>query len=167
MERAFRQTCPREVLVRWDGWELHCLLALIGLTGTDYSRGLPYVGPRKVWSMLPKILPVLTSECMRTREGQPFLEPEVTARFLYAAIYANAFSSHVRDSGQNFAYVMGALNSSKLSTRTKASLPSFSRATCTARNANFILDYWLGKSPDSMESKYGFREANGLVEWDE
>ena len=62
MERAFRQTCPREVLVRWDGWELHCLLALIGLTGTDYSRGLPYVGPRKVWSMLSKILPVLTSE---------------------------------------------------------------------------------------------------------
>ena len=33
---------------RWPGWEMECLVLLICLTGTDYSRGLPWVGPKKV-----------------------------------------------------------------------------------------------------------------------
>ena len=54
LERALRQTA---LLVRapwepWPSWELHCLLALVALTGTDYTRGLPLVGPKKVFLCL-------------------------------------------------------------------------------------------------------------------
>lgn len=50
MERALRQS-SLSVRVQWEpwpAWELHCLLVLVGLTGTDYTRGLPLVGPKKV-----------------------------------------------------------------------------------------------------------------------
>lgn len=159
----------RNVLVRWDQWELHCLLALIALSGTDYSRGFPNVGPKKVWAMLPRLLPLLTSECMRTTDGKPHLVPDLTARYLYATVYTCAFGSHVRPRGPGatFSEVMGSLATSKLSVKTKTSLPTFARASCTAKNANFIMSYWLGDAPDSMDPAYGFREAGGLVEWDE
>lgn len=153
------------VLVQWDGWELHCLLALIAMTGTDYSRGIPNVGPKKVWGMLNHLLPVLTKECFRTEEGKPFMLPEVTARLIFAAIYTNAYRTHVRNGSQNFASVMAVLSASRLSQRTKASLPSLQRAICTVKNANFILDYWTGQDPNSMDPGFGFREHDGVVEW--
>jgi hypothetical protein len=167
MITAFSQTRTRNIMVQWDGWELHCLLALIALTGTDYSRGMPLVKPRKIWSMLPHILPVLTAECMRTQDGKPFLDPDTTARRFYAAVYANAFYSHVRDNSLPMADVLSTLARSKLSVRTKSLLPSISRATCSTKNANFLLSYWLGFDPDSMDPAYGFRETEGVVEWDD
>ena len=137
---------------------IHCLLALIAFTGTDYSRGIPTVGPKKLWGMLNNILPYL-AECMM--EGR--LDPEKT-EFLFGAIYGCAYKTHtcgLRD----FRSVMGALAASKLSARTKQYLPSLERVRCTVRNANFILDYWLGHSPKSMDPNYGFREVDGVVVW--
>jgi hypothetical protein len=167
MRRAISQTRVSGISLRWDNWELHCLLALIALTGTDYSRNMPLVGPRKVWSMLPKVLPVLTAECMRTEEGKPFLVPDLTSRWLYGKIYGNAFYAHVRDDTLPLHGVRGAIQNSKLSSKTKSLIPSLERAACTAKNANFIMSYWLGHDPDSMDPSYGFREREGVVEWDD
>jgi len=46
---------------------LRPLITLIGLTGTDYSRNLPLVKPKKLWVMLKHVLPRL-EECL-TNEG--------------------------------------------------------------------------------------------------
>jgi hypothetical protein len=170
MERALRQTslCVRVPWEPWPAWELHCLLALVGLTGTDYTRGLPLVGPKKVWSMLPRVLGTLLGCCLSCPGDIPVLQPEAFATDLMAAVYANAFASHLPAPPRHYGGVAAALRGSKLSERTKASLPSPERAACSARNINFVLAYWLGESVDSMDPCFGFREAGGgAVQWDE
>lgn len=42
---------------KWPGWEMDCLITMIALTGTDYSRGMPWIGPKKVSSYPPHSLP--------------------------------------------------------------------------------------------------------------
>ena len=173
MERAMRQTalCVRVPWVPWPAWELHCLLALVGLTGTDYSRGLPLVGPKKVWNMLPRVLGTMLGCCLSSPDrsgGTPMLDPGNFATDLMAAIYANAFAAHVPAPPKHYGGVAAAIRKSKLSEYTKASLPSQERAMCSARNVNFVLAYWLGKPVDSMHPSFGFREAEGgVVQWDD
>lgn len=146
----------------WENWHVDCLIALIALSGTDYSRGTPQVGARKVWAMANRLVPILVEECFVNRR----LVPEVAAERLFAEIYAGAFSKHCA-STSCFDAVMGSIKASKLSDRTKASLPSFGRAVCTIKNANFILEYWNGHRPDSMKPQYGFRDVDGRVVWDD
>jgi hypothetical protein len=145
-------------------WELECLLALIGITGTDYSRGIPLIKPKKLWLIMPKILPILANECFHSNNARPQLVPEVAAEAMYSVIYANVFASHVHNSS-DFHAVMASLQSSKLSAKTKQSLPSFERAECTIRNINFILAYWTGLRPESMDAQYGFCEQGGQVKF--
>jgi len=147
-------------------WELECLLVLIGLTGTDYSRGIPLIKPKKLWHILPKILPILANECFHGGNASPQLVPEVAAEAVYSAIYANIFASHIKSSG-DFHAVMASMQSSKLAARTKQSLPSFERAECTIKNVNFILAYWTGARPESMDPQYGFREVQGQVKFED
>jgi len=166
MQEKISCTLTRDMMLRWDGWELHCLLALIALTGTDYSRGFPLVRPRRIWEIRSHLLPILTCECMRFEDGRPFLRPEATATLLYGAVYSNVFSAHVTGARQ-LGGVAQRLANSKLSQRTKDSIPRPERAACTAKNASFVLAYWLGLEPDSMAPGYGFRERDGVVEWDD
>ena len=166
MRERLRTTLVAELMICWDGWELHCLLALIALTGTDYSRGFPLVRPRKIWEIRSALLPILTCECLRFEAGRPFLDPPATAKLLYGAVYSSVFSSHVTGA-RELRGVAQRIALSKLSQRTKAALPTHERAACTAKNASFVLAYWLGLEPDSMAPCYGFREREGVVEWDE
>lgn len=157
-------------LIPWRDWQLHCLVALIALTGTDYSRNLPLVKPKKLWGILPAVLPVLI-RCfgMDSDDATPQLEVDRAVDALVPAIYRGIFHSHfsVCDEGA-FGNTMAKLRASRLGERTKQLLPSESRASCTLRNANFLLQYWTGVNPHSMAQEFGFREApSGQVEWDE
>ena len=119
--------------------------------------------------MLPRVLGTLLGCCLRPDGGEvPALQPEAFATDLMAAIYANAFACHLPAPPKHYGGVASALRKSKLSEYTKASLPSPERAACSARNINFVLAYWLGRDVQSMEPRFGFREAEcGEVQWDE
>ena len=163
------QTCFPP-LVPWKDWQLHCLVALIALTGTDYSRNLPLVKPKKLWTMLHAVMPILL-QCFRITEecSTPQLDVAMAIQSLVPAIYRELMHTHfsVCDQG-SFEATMATLRASRLGSRTKQLLPSEGRARCTLRNANFILQYWSGDSPDSLAREFGFREgAAGCVEWDE
>jgi len=147
-------------------WQLHCLLALVALCGTDYSRSFPLVGAKRVWQMLNVLLPILTTQCLRLDNGVPLLDPDLTATQLYGAVYSNAFAAHARGA-LDLSSVQQRMSKSKLSERTKAAVPSAARAHCTARNANFVMAYWLGLDVDSMAPHFGFRESGGVVEFDD
>lgn len=166
MKHALQQMSTR-LLHCWPGWEIDCLLTMIGMTGTDYTRGIPWVGPKKVWTMMPKLLPILANNCVDLDHGIMRVKPDVTAKELYGAIYANSFRSHVHLSSEYFTEVHYQLMSSKLSVSTKSKLPSFERALCTAKNVNFLLSYWNDKGPDSLGGEFGYREQEGNVEWDD
>ena len=164
-------------LVPWQDWQLHCLIVLIALTGTDFSRNLPLVKPKKLWAIVSDILPVLI-RCFRMQAEQPeaeqpeavapkvYVDVEQTIETLVPSIYKGIFPAHVRDS-QSFGATMASIRASKLGERTKQLLPSEGRAACTVCNANFLLDYWTLAKPDSMKKGFGFRIEGGAVAWDE
>ena len=174
-------------LVPWQDWQLHCLIVLIALTGTDFSRNLPLVKPKKLWAIVSDILPVLI-RCFRMQAEQPeaeqpeaeqpeaeqpaavapkvYVDVDQTIETLVPSIYKGIFPAHVRDS-QSFGATMASIRASKLGERTKQLLPSEGRAACTVCNANFLLDYWTLAKPDSMKKGFGFRIEGGAVAWDE
>ena len=121
--------------------------------------------------MLPRVLGTLLGCCLGRpvqAGGIPTLDPQTFSTDLMAAVYANAFASHLPAPPKHYGGVASALRKSKLSEYTKASLPSPERAACSARNINFVLAYWLGQPVDSMEPCFGFREAEGGgVQWDD
>jgi len=164
-------------LVPWQDWQLHCLIVLIALTGTDFSRNLPLVKPKKLWAIVSDIMPALI-RCFRMQAEQPeaeqpeavapkvYVDVEQTIETLVPSIYKGIFPAHVRDS-QSFGATMASIRASKLGERTKQLLPSEGRAACTVCNANFLLEYWTLAKPDSMKKGYGFRIEGGAVAWDE
>lgn len=167
MNKAFQLMNCKQLVQTWPGWELDCLLTLIGLTGTDYTRGLPWVGPKKVWTIVPHILSTLVASCMENKDGLIQIKPEVTANRLYGLIYSNVYCNHIKNTGAAFTSVMNELNSSRLSSKTKALFPTYERACCTAKNINFLLAYWNNQSPDSLAEGFGYRERGDTVEWDD
>lgn len=177
-------------MVPWRDWQLHCLVALIAMTGTDFSRNLPLLKPKRLWTMLPNVLPALI-RCFRLDEphehwllpsdslprddfGQvmacryPQIDVESAVDTVVPAIYKGLFPAHTGERATTFGPTMAKLRTSRLADRTKQLLPSEARASCTMRNANFLLLYWTAASPDSMAQGFGFREGpDGRVEWDE
>lgn len=166
-------------LFPWRDWQLHCLVALIALTGTDYSRNLPLVKPKRLWTLLPTVLPVLL-RCFRLEapSGEPAdptmptfmaqLDVAYAVDTLIPVIYRGMFPVHISESCDSFGATLAKLRSSRLADRTKQLLPSESRAACTLKNANFLLLYWTSANPQSMQQGFGFREGTaGNVEWDE
>lgn len=142
---------------QWAGWELHCLLAMVALCGTDYTRSVPTVGARRIWGLARQLAPIIAGS-MKYGNDIPSLAPEAAS--VFPAIYRAVYDKHVRS-----ADVMGDIARSKLAPSTKAAMPTTERTLCCIQNVNFVLAYWLGHSPDSMSPEYGFREEGGRVAW--
>jgi hypothetical protein len=150
LREGMRRVCP-----------MRPLIALITLTGTDYSRNLPLLKPKKLWLMLRHVLPRL-EECL---DDEGVRVPQAVDR-LVACIYTHLFPHHCGRDG-DFDAVMGRLEASHLSNRFKQLLPSRGRAACTLKNANFLLRYWEGQSPSEL-APFGFvTRPDGSVDWDE
>lgn len=123
------------------------LLALIGLTGTDYTRNLPQVSGKLVFSLLPELwTPLMRSYNPAT--GQ--MDVAVAADQVVARVYASKYHAHVKFQPNSLSSVLGALQSSKLSQRTRDTLPSAGRVACTVRNVNWLIRYW--REPEVVPS---------------
>lgn len=134
--------------------QIEDLVILIGLTGTDYSRGLPLVGPKRIHLET-------MGDLMRDRA----LDHLAIADVIVSRIYYDAFQNHILNRGA-LPSVLDALQASKLGAKTKDRLPSEKRVLTTVRNAQFLLQYWSGQPADAME--YGFRVGEGgHVQWDD
>lgn len=165
------------------------LVALIGLTGTDFTRGLPLVSGKTVYEMLPELWPGLTQAhdsdeeglvsgypaALQGTSGKPgctpsctcntegwTLKPEVTPDALVARIYQIKFHSHVTPGP--YAAVSRQIAASKLGERTKAAIPSQAVLECTARNVNWLLTYWRQLAfPDPVQPRFGYVRRRGVV----
>ena len=90
--------------------ELRPLIALIALTGTDYSRNLPLVKPKKLWG--------IQGISSRLRDDfKDFADVEQAMNHLVAFIYRGLFRQHCR--GDDLEGVMRSLHGSRLSARYK------------------------------------------------
>ena len=87
-----------------------------------------------------------------------------------ACIYAAKYATHVSGTPASLNHVFEALHHSKLSQRTRDSLPSVGRVVCTVRNVNWLLRYWREASvvPDPLQQEagvptYGYVKRRGVV----
>lgn len=161
--QAVAQSVGRVRLPTHQGHEMAMLLSLVGLTGTDFSRNLPQISGRTLFSYLPDIWVTLAAVFDPASDE---LQVELAADRLVALIYRTKYQKHVR-ARAGIADVLEELQASTISARTKESLPSAGRVACTLRNTNWLLAYWTcAPPPDPLQACYGFRTgASGRPEY--
>ena len=141
-------------------WHVQLFIALLGLSGTDFTRNLPLVSPCKIWASLPLII--------RTFRMQSTVEIDPAAgKRMVELLYAEAFPKHIDPMSR--ASLWHQAQVSKLGARNKALIPRDARIMCTMRNINFLMHYWISTTPgDDDLQEFGFRiGSEGQVEWDD
>lgn len=163
--QAIGQCLGRVALPTHRRHEMAMLTALIGLTGTDFSRHLPQLSGRALFEYLPDLWGTLAAVFDPASDA---LHVPAAADRLVALIYRTKFPKHAR-SREGLAAVLAELLASPISQRTKAALPSPERVLCTLRNTNWLLAYWTcERPPDALQPCYGFRlDASGRPEYDD
>jgi len=142
------------------GHEISMLVCLIGLSGTDFTRGIPLVSGKTLYDLLPELWMRLCRSYVPST-GQ--LAPDAALELLLSRIYHKKFPNHSADCG--LGGVLGSLMQSKLSEKTKARLPSPEVLHCTVRNINWLLRYWRELCPPNpLQPEFGYcRLRTGAV----
>jgi uncharacterized RDD family membrane protein YckC len=164
---AIAQSAGRIRLPTHTGHKMAMLVGLIALTGTDFSRNLPQMSGRSVFSWLPDIWPTLATAY---NPGTACFVQERAVHQLVALLYRTKFPKHARSKADSLQDVLSDLQHSSIAARTKESLPTLERVACTVRNANWVLAYWtcVPAAPDPIQPQYGFRLlASGCPEYDD
>jgi hypothetical protein len=150
-----------------DAHMMKMLLALIGLTGTDFTRQMPQLSGKTVFNYLPDIYQSLMLS-FDTATGQ--LDIPFATNKLVAGIYSAKFSSHIKTPHATLQSIFDTLSTSKLSQRTLTSLPTVAQISCTIRNVNWVLNYWSdptrAPSPTALlngAAVFGYVKQKGLV----
>lgn len=155
---AARQSLGPEVHI--DPAHLTCLLVVIMLlTGSDYSRGMPRIGPRKLWDALHVVIPalIMCSE-FEPETGKFALNVERTVDVFFAEIYREEFAKHV-GAADGYDALLAQLQASKLSDKVRESLPTRARLETTVRNLNWVMAYWHCRNscpPAPLDGSCGF-----------
>lgn len=165
--RTLYQSIMHRILPRGGGLKGHgisMLVALIGLSGTDFTRSLPLVSGKTLYEMIPDIWEALSQAYNPSERA---LDPILLADFLVARVYHIKFAKHTV--GGCFAAVSHQIAGSALGDKTKQSLPTEREIHCTARNINWLIAYWsMGTYPDPLQPMYGFsRKKNGQIAHDD
>ena len=174
LKQAIAQSTGRVTSPTHAGHEMAMLVALIALTGTDFTRNLPQISGKTMFSLLPDIWGALSMAFDPSRDS---LRVEPTLDVLVAHLYCTKFPNHLKriikqDGAPALDAVLTELRGApKIGQRLRDSLPSKERVACTVRNANWLLKYWGCTSdnplpPDPVQPEYGFcRLANGATEY--
>lgn len=134
--------------------EINDLIFLIGLTGTDFSRQLPWIKPKFLFPLIRQLKLKATTDMD-------------TGMRLVAAIYAEKFK-RFNISKVNFESTRSGWLKSKMSDSIKTKLPSTAQVETTLLNTKFVLEYWT--SPETVSNdieKYGFKYRDGQVVWND
>jgi hypothetical protein len=166
MRTVVSQCFGRAKIVSHSDQYMSLLLTLIGLTGTDFTRSLPQVSGKSVYAFLPDVIPAVT-QCYDTESGQ--LDVRGAADLIVASIYSAKFHTHFPCPPTSLESALHTLRCSKLSDRTKESLPSARQVICSIRNVNWLMLYWrqAERAPDPFATSenlaiFGFVRKQGL-----
>lgn len=161
LRETIAQSVGRVKMPSHEGHEISMLVSLIALTGTDFTRHLPQMSGKTVYSFLPDVWATLMLAYDPVRAC---LHVERARDYLVSLLYKSKFPRHVSgDSHASLKAVLSDLQGSGISVRIKESLPSMERIECTVRNANWLLSYWTCEPtvPDPIQAEYGFRLLPG------
>lgn len=110
--------------------------------GTDFSRSLPLIGPKRIWEHLPSIAPALVQGfAMMSIQKK---ENHLLLNGVIGKLYKTIFAKHISDPSSNLKNVLERLKreDSKISNRTKALLPSEAQILTTFKNISWVILYW-------------------------
>ena len=148
------------------GHQMLVLAALISYTGCDFSKGLPYISPRRIWDNLGLLWGVLAQAFdPETRS----LDAALVRDKVIARLYCVAYRNHVASERVGMADVAERLKrQSHLSETVRQRLPEATNVDCVVRNGNWVIAYWdcQPACPDPLCGEYGFaRDAKGRPVW--
>lgn len=152
---------------------VHAAVTLMLCAGTDFSRSLPLVGPRRIWEALPLVVDTLlrAAPC-----GSGPIDYESFANGVVGKLYAAVFARHVRaqDTG-SLGEVLDRLrnpHTTLLSATTVQRLPREEQVRTTLKTINWIVHhYWTvinGPIEAPLDGTNGFvRGAGGGVAYED
>lgn len=132
------------------------------LAGTDYSRGIPLVGPRKIVDMGPELIDDMLDAIDVIDESHSLCAPKPTKMLdgLVRKIYSIAFAKNIHSRPPTAAALLEALHASTMAERNKSLLPTINQLDVTCRNVAWVVHYWsscINCKPDETQSvMYGF-----------
>jgi hypothetical protein len=172
LKQAIAQSVGRVTIPTHQDHEMAMLVALIALTGTDFTRNLPQMSGKTVFSFLPDIWGALVASYDPYKDA---LRVETAPELLVAHLYRTKFPRHVTAvPGLSLAGLLEHLrHAPKISPRVKTTFPTAARIECTVRNVNWVLAYWGGCGnedggipPNPIQPEFGFRLLpNGATEY--
>jgi hypothetical protein len=156
------QATGRVPLPAQVGFEGRMLVALIALTGTDFSRNLPLLSGAFVYENLTRVWMALAGAYNVETEQ---LREDATVDGLLALLYNLRYPNHTDAVRSGYNGVAAKIQGSKLSERTKRLMPTRERMIATVRNVNWVLQYWRCEEvEDPIQERYGFQTlSNGKV----
>ena len=129
-------------LVMQDAQVTAMLVVTMLLTGSDYCRKLPRIGPRKLLESLHVVIPGLLA-CSSYSSANGFVLDEARAvDGFYVQVYHAEFGKHLSSGRLTYAALYSELRASSLSDTVKNAIPTPERLCTTVRNLNWILAYW-------------------------
>ena len=125
--------------------------------GTDFSRPMPLLGPKRLWEHLPLVAETLARAV--PPEAPPSLEAlcDAVLGTIYRAVFANHVPASVPD---RLADVLAHLKRhSRLAELTRSRLPHEAQVRVTLQNVDWVMEYWTAINrtvPAPLDGSRGF-----------
>jgi hypothetical protein len=116
------------------GFEVRMMVALICLTGTDFSRNLPGLSGTFVYGELARIW-MQMAMAYDPQEGQLRMDE---AMYLLVSLYREKYSKHA-GGARSWPELHQRIQTSKLAAKTKECFPTLQRMETTVCNVNWVL----------------------------
>lgn len=162
--RSVRQSLPAPRSVN-DCDAVHAAVVLMLCAGTDFSRPMPLLGPKRIWEGMPLVVDALLRSAPR---GGP-LDYATFADGVVAPLYKSVFARHIVASSTSapLREVVARLRAgSSLAASTTGRLPGEAQVRTTLQNINWVVHhYWTvinGPIHAPLDGSNGFvAGANG------
>ncbi len=157
MQDCFRQAVGPEMVISQQQVTVIMVCNML-MSGSDYSRKLPQLGPKFLWENMHVSAPLLMMAVGGSDEQvsiceQTFVDSVVTE------LYRAKYPKYIKVETSNFDDAYADIMQSKLSAKTKDSIPDKEFLICTSRNIQWIVRYWMlhNKNPQtSFDGSDGF-----------
>lgn len=163
---AIRQSVGEELVLSPHQMTRFAVFLML-ITGSDYSRKMPSIGPSFVWENLHISIPLLAL-CIEEGDTEFTVNENACMDLLFSALYREKFQKHVKEDSSSFDQVVNDLQTSKLAERTKRNLPSRVSITCLIRSVVWTMKYWElpnDNPPVEPSGIHGFVLRDGKVEF--
>jgi hypothetical protein len=138
---------------------VHAAVLLMLCAGTDFSRSLPLLGPKRLWELLPNIASALVRGAPEGTEPSTELIANAVVEKLYACVFAKHVPNNNGPTWELDALMQHLKVHSKLAESTRARLPTPAQVHVTLQNVAWVMTYWTtfnDHAPTPLDGSCGY-----------